>query len=117
MDILLPLNTSVQNKLPIFCDFLSQLSSPIQRIVAGVKKKDMSLRDRKEFFAEVRNIIREPGDESGKERTMPTPSPECITGKITSILENTKWQSLVPSAALKELRNLNRLHVSKGCLR
>jgi hypothetical protein len=89
----------------------------IQRITHCVKKKDLSARDRKDFFAEVKNILRAPGDETTKNRTQPTPSPEYMSQTIVNILENSKWIERVPSAALKELNNLNMLHVKKGCLR
>jgi polyhydroxyalkanoate synthesis regulator phasin len=89
----------------------------IQGVTQCVKKKDMSNRDRKEFFTEVQNIIRDTSDESSPKRTLPTPSPTCISQKISNILENSKWQEQVPAAALQELRNLDTLHVQKGCLR
>jgi hypothetical protein len=89
----------------------------IQRICKTVKKKTIPERERMEFFAEVKDILRCPADRSNVKRTLSTPSPDCMSRKINRIVENPKWQALLPDITFKELGKLDSLHVKNACLR
>lgn len=95
----------------------------IQRVVSKIPKKkgcSETLKQlRRKMIDSFKMTIRDSADK-GKERTMPTPSPEVILNNIQSFMN--QWSTVVhdsvpllPASAVREIEKLKQ-HVLKGCL-